>query len=88
MFDRICVDSLPKIRLSRLQPVLMPFASSAPYKLVKRKRMEPKRTYYSILISGKVGANPAADARFGGIPWGAESEAGAAGRRFGADRAF
>jgi hypothetical protein len=88
MFDRISADSLPKIRLSRLQTVLMPFASSAPYKLVKRKRMEPKSKHYSILISGKLGANPAPDAGFGGIPWGADSEAGPAGRRFGADRAF
>jgi hypothetical protein len=61
----------------------MPFASSAPYKLVKRKRMEPKRTYYSILISGKVCADPAADAGFGGIPWGADSQRLAAGRMFG-----
>jgi hypothetical protein len=54
----------------------MPFALRAPCKLVKRKRVEPKSTCYSILISGKVGANTAVDAGSGVFLGGADSEGG------------
>jgi hypothetical protein len=46
VFDRISVDSLPKLR-STLQSVLMPFASPESCRLFKRT--ERKSTHYSIL---------------------------------------
>jgi len=47
VFDRILVDSLPKLRPSTLQSALMPFASPESHRLFRRT--ERKSTHYSIL---------------------------------------